>query len=62
MMLTQQLDVKALQSLILRHYVSYDMMLKHGFDVDFVVSSIESKSRTDNLLATLTPLSSCISQ
>lgn len=55
-------DVKALQSLILHHKVSYDMMLKHSFDVDFVVSSIESKSRTDNLLATLTPLSSCISQ
>lgn len=55
-------DVKALQSLILHHKVSYDMMLKHSFDVDFVVSSIESKSRTDNLLATLTPFSSCISQ
>lgn len=62
MMLTQQLRMLKPCNLFLHHKVSYDMMLKYSFDVDFVMSSIESKSRTDNLLATLTPLSSCISQ
>lgn len=54
-------DVKALQSLVLHHKVSYEIMLKHSFGVDFIISSIESKSITNELIATLAPLSSCIS-
>lgn len=54
-------DVKALQSLVLHHKVSYEIMLKHSFGVDFIISSIESKSKTNELIATLAPLSSCIS-
>lgn len=54
-------DVKALQSLVIHHKVSYEIMLKHSFGVDFIISSIESKSKTNELIATLAPLSSCIS-
>ena len=54
-------DVKALQSLVLHHKVSDDIMLKHSFGVEFVVSSIEIKTKTDTLISTLTPLSLCIS-
>lgn len=37
-------DVKALQYLVIHHKVSYEIMLKHSFGVDFIISSIESKS------------------
>ena len=53
-------DVKALQSFVLHHKVSVDIMLKHSFGVEFVVSSIEIKTKTDSLISTITPLSLCV--
>lgn len=55
-------DVMALQKLVTHHKISDTVMLKHSFETDFVVSSIENKDKTDDSLATLAPLASCISE
>lgn len=55
-------DVKALQSLVLQCKISCDVLLKHSFSVEYVTSSIDYKSKTDECLGSLQPLSNCLSK
>lgn len=55
-------DVKALQSLVLHCKISCDVLLKHSFSVEYVISSIDYKSKTDECLGSLQPLSNCLSK
>lgn len=54
-------DVKALQSLVLHLNISCDVLLKHSFGVDFVLSSIKYKSKTNDNIVSLQPLSNSVS-
>lgn len=54
-------DVKALQSLVLHLNISCDVLLKHSFGVDFVLSSIKYKLKTNDNIVSLQPLSNSVS-
>lgn len=48
-------DIKALPSLVLHCEISCDMLLKHNLSVEYVTSSIDYKSKTDECLGSLQP-------
>lgn len=54
-------DVKILQSLVLYHNLSSEVLLKHSFSVDYVTSSLAHKSKTSECLNSLQPLIGCLS-
>lgn len=54
-------DVKILQSLVLYHYLSSEVLLKHSFSVDYVTSSLAHKSKTSECLNSLQSLIGCLS-
>lgn len=54
-------DVKALQSLFVHYKLSCDILLKHSFSVEYVIQSIHYKSRTNECLSSLHPLSNSLS-
>jgi hypothetical protein len=54
-------DVKILQALVLHHKLSSDILLKHSFSVNFVLSSLEFRSKTAECVSSLQPLVMCLS-
>ena len=54
-------DVQALQSLVVHLNISSAALLKHSFSVQYVVSSIHYKAKTNGCLESLQPLSNTVS-
>lgn len=54
-------DVETLQSLVLHLQTSSEVFLKQSFIVDFVIYSIQFKSKTNDNLFSLQPLSHSVS-
>lgn len=54
-------DVKILQSLVLHHNFSSEVLLKHSFSLDYVTSSLAHKFKTSVCLNSLQPLVGCLS-